>query len=130
MLDPTPSPLVACCNSSEDIVTLLAEVMKDEGFRAVTHVSPTAEGPGPTIDFLTQVRPQACVYNVSLPYEQSWAEFQDVRAAIPGCAWVVTTTNKRALDEIIGPTAAIEIWGKPFDIDDVAASVRRALEGA
>ena len=93
-----PIPLIACCNASEDIVSLLAAVMKDEGFRAATHVSPAAEGPAPTIEFLTQVRPQACIYTVSLPYEVSWAEFTQVRAALPGCAWVVATTNKRALD--------------------------------
>ena len=126
----TPSPLIACVNSSEDIVKLLAEVMKHEGWRAVTHVSPAELGPAPTVEFLTQVRPQACIYSVSLPYAESWANFQQVREAVPGCAWVVTTTNKRALDEIIGPTAAIEIWGKPFDIDDVVSSVRRVLEGA
>ena len=126
MANDTPTPLIACCNSSEDIVTLLADVMKDEGWRAVTHVSPTAQGPAPTIEFLTQVRPQACIYNVSLPYEVSWAEFEQVRAALPGCAWVVTTTNKRALDELVGPTDSIEIWGKPYDIDQVVASVRRA----
>ena len=126
----TPTPLIACCNSSEDIVSLLAEVMQDEGFRAVTHVSPTAEGPAPTIEFLTQVRPQACIYNVSVPYAASWTEFAQVRQALPGCGWVVTTTNKRALDELVGPTESIEVWGKPFDLDQVVASVRRALAGA
>ena len=126
----TSTPLVACCNSSEDIVALLADVLKHEGFRAVTHVSPATLGPDPTINFLTQVRPHACIYSVSLPYEASWTNFQQVRQALPGCAWVVTTTNKRALDTLVGPTDTIEIWGKPFDIDDVVASVRRALAGA
>ena len=130
MPDHTPTPLIACCNSSEDIVALLADILKDEGFRAVTHLSPTRLGPEPTIEFLTQVRPHACIYSVSLPYPESWANFQRVREAVPGCAWVVTTTNKRALDALVGPTDTIEIWGKPFDLDDVVASVRRALQGA
>jgi len=128
MPEPTPTPLVACCNASEDIVTLLADVMKGEGWRAVTHVSPAEQGPDPTIEFLTQVRPQACIYSVSLPYEQSWANFQQVREAVPECAWVVTTTNKVALDTIVGPTEAVEIWGKPFDIDEIVSAVRRALQ--
>ena len=34
----TPTPLVTCVNSSEDIVQLLAEYLRLEGFRAVTHV--------------------------------------------------------------------------------------------
>jgi DNA-binding NtrC family response regulator len=130
MATDTPTPVIACCNSSEDIVDLLADVMQDEGWRAVTHVSPATEGPEPTIEFLTQLRPQACIYAVSLPHEQSWANFQAVRQALPGCGWVVTTTNKRALDAMVGPTETFEIWGKPFDIDQVVASVRRALAGA
>ncbi len=67
----TPAPLIACCNASEDIVKLLAEVMKHEGWRAVTHVSPSDLGPASTIEFLTQVRPHACIYSVSLPYAES-----------------------------------------------------------
>ena len=130
MHDHSPAPLIACVNASEDIVELLADVMKHEGWRAVTHVSPSKLGPAPTIEFLRQVQPQACIYSVSIPYQESWANFQQVREALPLCAWVVTTTNKRALDELVGPTNTIEIMGKPFDIDHVAQAVRRALEGA
>jgi DNA-binding NtrC family response regulator len=130
LADTAQAPLVACVDASEDIVALLAEVMQDEGWRAVTHVSRATQGPAPTIEFLTQVRPQACIYNVSLPYAASWAEFAQIRQAVPGCAWVVTTTNKRALDELVGPTERLDIWSKPFDLDQIAASVRRALDGA
>ena len=127
MQDHSPAPLVACVNASEDIVELLAEVMKHEGFRAVTHVSPSKLGPEPTIEFLRQVQPQACIYSVSIPYEDSWANFQQVREALPLCAWVVTTTNKRALDELVGPTNTIEIIGKPYDIDRLIDAVRLVL---
>ena len=122
-----PPSLVACCNASEDIVELLAEVLQLAGFRTVTHVSPTKLGPAPTIAFLTDVQPQACVYSVSLPYAESWHISQQVRAAGPDCGWVVTTTNKRALDALVGPTPSLEVWGKPFNIDDIVASVRRVL---
>jgi DNA-binding NtrC family response regulator len=74
------------------------------------------------------VQPQACIYAVSMPYAASWANFQVVRQAMSDCAWVVTTTNKRALDALVGPTETFEIWGKPFDIEQVVASVRRALQ--
>ena len=63
----TQTSLVACgVDSSDDIVDLLADVVQDEGWRAVTHFSPASDGPTPTIDFLTQVRPQACIYAVSI----------------------------------------------------------------
>ncbi len=123
-------PLIACANSSEDIVALLADVLKQEGWRAVTHVTPTKLGAQPTVEFLTQVRPHVCVYSVSVPYDASWAVFQEVQRAVPSCAWVVTTTNKRALDDIVGSTNTLEILGKPYDIEQVVQAVSRALEGA
>ena len=126
----TATPLVACCNSSEDIVELLADVLQHEGWRALTHVTPTKLGPQPTIDFLTQLQPHACIYSVSLPYQESWEIFQAVQQAVPGCAWVVTTTNKQALDSIVGPTNTLEIMGKPVDIEEVVQAVRRTLQGA
>ena len=122
------SPLVACVNSSQDIVELLAALLQEDGIRAVTHVSPTREGPQPEIEFLRNVRPQAVIYNVSLPYEASWQEFLQVREALPDCPFVVTTTNKRALDELVGPTNTIEIIGKPYDLDHILAATRRGLE--
>ncbi len=126
-LSSRPPPLIACCNASEDIVELLADVLQLAGFRTVTDVSPASLGPDPTIAFLRQVQPQACVYSVPLPHEESWRIFLQVRAALPDCGWVVTTTNKRALEALVGPTPSIEVWGKPFNIDDIVSSVRRVL---
>ena len=45
----SPPPLIACANSSEDPVALLADVMKHEGWRAVMHVTPAKLGAQPTV---------------------------------------------------------------------------------
>ncbi len=108
---------------------MLAEVLQDDGFRAVSLVTTINEGAPKAIDFLRQTQPQACVFAVSLPYRESWEEFQQLQQAVPDCTYVLTTTNKRALDEIVGPTCAIEIIGKPYDIAQVTGAVRRALDG-
>ena len=126
---PPNAPLVACVNSSQDLVTFVRDIFVHEGFRAVPYATSLAAGPEVLIAFLQQLSPQAIVFAVSLPYQESWAEFEQVRAAVPGPHWVVTTTNKRALDELVGPTNTIEIIGKPFDIDIVVDAARRGLAG-
>ena len=123
---PAP-PLVACVNSSQDLLDLIADALQTCGLRAVTMVSNLREGVRPVIAFLHQLRPDACVYAVSVPYRPSWAEFLAVRAAVPGCRWVVTTTNKGALEQFVGETEAFELLGLPYDLDHLRACVRRAL---
>ena len=120
-------PLVACLNSSQDLVDLMADVLDYDGFRTVSFAASHKDGPQPLIAFLHQTRPQVCVFAISPPYEESWAICQQVRQAVPDCAWVLTTTNKRALDELVGPSNAIEILGKPYDIEQLVAAVRRVL---
>jgi hypothetical protein len=40
---------------------------------------------------------------------------------------VLTTTHKGHLEELVGPTDAIEIVGKPYDVNQVIGAVRRGL---
>jgi hypothetical protein len=56
----------------------------------------------------------------------------DVRSSEPvqQCRFVLTTTNKPALDTLVGETEALEIIGKPYDLDRVTAAVRDALGDA
>ena len=126
MTAPLP-PLVACVDSSAEIAGLLAEVFASEGFRAATHVSSSGVGAGPVAAFLRRVQPSACVYAIEPPYRERWAEFESLRRAYPACVYVLTTTHKPALDELVGPVAGIEVVGKPFDLDDIIAAVCRAL---
>lgn len=127
MQEANQPPMVACINSSEDVVLLLRDLMVAAGFRAVTYVSPIRFGSALVIGFVTQLRPDVTIYTVSFPFEQSWQEFQDLQRAYPNCAYVCLTTNERALAEMIGPSAAIELVGKPFDIDHIVDVVRQAI---
>ena len=127
MSDQLTRPLVACVNSSEDIVLMLAEHLRMKGVRTVTHVTPVRWGSEPVIEFLVNLRPDVCLYAVSIPYDANWRELEALRAVVPEVPFVVTTTNKRALDELVGPTDSIEMIGKPDDLAEVVAAVRQAL---
>ena len=122
-------PLVACVDSSEDVANLLADYLRLGGFRTVVHTTPVRWGAEPVISFIRELRPDACVFTVSLPYPESWREFQALRAALPDLPFVLTTTNQRALEEAVGPVDSIELLGKPYDLDAVCQAVRRALAG-
>ena len=41
--------------------------------------------------------------------------------------FVVTTTNKNALDELIGPSDVVELLCKPYDLEQIVQAVESAL---
>jgi CheY-like chemotaxis protein len=79
--------------------------------------------------FVANHRPDVIVFDVSFPYDHNWQrcrEFHDVHDTrqIPV---VLTTTNIDALAEMVGATPALEIVGKPYDLQRLADAVERAL---
>ena len=125
-----PPALIAVLNTSEEVVKLVREVLEAEGWRTVTTTLPDlGRREAEVLAFLDEHSPRVIVYDVAVPYEETWDLLQRLRAASAADdrRWVVTTTNKRALAELVGPVAAIEIVGKPFDLAEVGAAVRQAL---
>ena len=122
---------VAIINSSEDTVTLLRTVFEHAGFQTVGgHVPDIRAGRVDFLQFLESHDPAAIVYDVAMPYAENWnvlKMLQDMER-MRGRALIVTTTNKRALDAIVGDTDAIEIVGKPYEPDAIVDAVRRALK--
>ena len=126
MLD---APVVAIINTSEDIVALLRELLAAEGFRPVTGFVPDfREGRQDLDAFLREHDSIAIIWDIALPYKHNWAYFQEVsaREAARGRRVVLTTTNKRALEALVGSTPAHELAGKPYDIEELLAAVHRA----
>jgi len=127
----TATLTVAIFNASQDTVDMLTAFFEHCGYRAVGEPWPAHEPLGiETVQaFVAHHRPDVIVFDVSFPYDHNWQrcrEFRDASDAghIP---IVFTTTNKRALEEIVGPTATLEIVGKPYDLEALAAAVARAL---
>jgi DNA-binding NtrC family response regulator len=123
--------VVAVINSSADTVEMLRLFLQRDGFEAVTaHIDEIKRGGLDFPRFLEEHDPRVLIYDVSPPYEQNWTflnllrrldVMQDRRRL------VITTTHKANLESLVGPTEAIEILGKPYDLAEVMRAVKRSV---
>jgi DNA-binding NarL/FixJ family response regulator len=123
--------VIAVINSSEDTVEMVREWLHHSGFENVVaaHVRDIRDGATDFLAFVERHQPRVFIYDISIPYDQNWRFLQLLMTtdAMRGRRVVVTTTNRRALTELVGPVPALEIIGKPYDLDQVVKAVRAAL---
>jgi DNA-binding response OmpR family regulator len=122
---------VAVINTSEELAELLESVLASEGWSTAR---------GYTLDFkrnrqditafLEEYDPSVILWDVAIPYEDNWAYLQEVQrlSAAQGRRFVLTTTNAEVLQRLVGhEVPALEIVGKPFDLDQICTAVEQAL---
>jgi DNA-binding NtrC family response regulator len=124
-------PCIAIINTSEEAIQLLQELMMDEGFATVTAYVPVFKRGERDIEaFFQEHHPQAVLYDIAIPYLENWTFFQEqilARDLLPATCFVITTTNRTVLEMLVGPTSAIELIGRPFDLDMIVQAVHRAI---
>jgi CheY-like chemotaxis protein len=126
-------PKVAVINSSDDTVEMLRTLLEGEGWETVEgHVDDIKRGRTDFLKYLEAHDPTVLIWDVSPPYDQNWAFLRLVRSsrAMEERIVVVTTTNKAALERFVGPTDAVEIFTKPYDVDILISTIDRALKAA
>ena len=124
-----PLPTVAVINGLQDTIDMLRFVLEDAGFRVVdTQARDVRRGEVDLAEFVQRHDAAVVLYDIAIPYDENWRALHERRAA-PALAttpFVVTTTNQRALEGVVGPTDAVEIIGKPYDLHRIVDAVRRA----
>ena len=127
-------PLVAILNSNMEFLDALRAAIEGEGYAAVTaRLAEIQDGTLDLVAFIDQHDPALVVYDLPRPFERHWnflrllKETDSLKARI----WILTTTDKHALDAAVGSSGVIDIiFGQPYGVADVVAAVRLALETA
>lgn len=131
MSAPKYDQVVAVVNSSEDTVEMLRECFVHHGFTSVVtaHIHDFKSGEADFPEYLRQHDPAVLVYDVSIPYEKNWTFLRLLldSESMRGRKVVLTTTNKKRLEELVGPTDAYEIVGKPYDLDQIVGAVKAVI---
>jgi CheY-like chemotaxis protein len=121
---------VAIFNSSQDTVEFLRITFEAAGFQTVAgHVPDIKRGHLDFVGFIAEHEPVAVVLDIAMPYEDNWKFVRLIRdsGSMRDRPLILTTTNKRALEELVGATDTIEIVGKPYEPAEILEAVRKAI---
>lgn len=106
-------------NDSQHVLKLLCDWFQKHGHRCTT--AAVAEMPRAHIEverFICEHKYDVVVYDVPMPYASSWDLLEVIREmpSLQSQPFVITTRNKRKLEEAVGRTSAIEIAGQFDDL--------------
>jgi len=126
----TGTRTIGVLNSTEDVIDLLTELLEGEGYAVrAAYIPDFKRGRGDLAAWLGDLAPTAILYDIPPPYDQNWAFYQRT-CALPQARrhrFIITTTNKVILEGLAGPTDAIELIGRPFDLGEIVDRVQRVL---
>ena len=131
-MEPRPSPpVIAILNGTAEILETLEEYLRTEGFTTITAiVTEFKKGKEDFVQFIEDHNPTIILYDIPPPYDQNLTFLRlltDTHSMDERCV-IITTTNKVQLEKITGEKSALEIVGKPYDMDILIKTLREKLE--
>lgn len=121
---------VAVLNTSEEITSVLSELMIEHGFDTCDMFTyKFKNGEVDFGEFIQENKPDVILYDIALPYKENYLLFQKLSAKeiVKDILIILTTTNKDALESIVKVTGVFEIVGKPFDLKELTEKVKKAV---
>lgn len=121
---------VAIVNTSKEIVEVLEEIFQSEGYQTCsTFTYFYKENEGKFDEFIDTNHPDVIIYDIALPYKENFMLFQKLSGKMKDhqVPFVLTTTNKDALESIVGKTNTHELVGKPYDTQEIIDAVKHSL---
>ncbi len=126
------SGVVAIVNSNDDLVNILRDALQAEGFRVVTtHIRDIKAGRENFVEFLLTHEPRVVIYDIAVPYEDNWTFFTTLRELIEAKdrEFIITTVNKRVMEQRLGAQDVLEIQGgHADDLDPVIEAVKERMK--
>ncbi len=124
---------VLVLNGMQDILELFRMYLEQDGWSVITAaVDDIRRGEVNLQGFVDAYDPDVVVYDVQPPYDINWRYLDALRTSGPfkGKKIVVTTTNEKRVREFVDTNEPmIEIFGKPYDMQQVVEAVRRVTGG-
>jgi len=131
MSRPTTRTPVAIFNSHAEFVDALRAALDREGLPTTTALlAEIQDGTLDLVAFLEVHDPGVIVYDLPRPFERHWNFLRLLRQtdALRKRTWILTTTDKKALDAAVGASDVIEIaFEAPYDLGAVVKAVHHAL---
>jgi DNA-binding NarL/FixJ family response regulator len=131
MPGPAIGTTVAIFNSHAEFIRALCEALDREGLATATALlADIQDGTLDLVAFLEAHNPRVIVYDLPRPYERHWNFLRLLKQThgLRKKAWILTTTDKKALDAAVGASGVIEIvFGEPYGVGEVVEAVRYAL---
>ena len=120
---------VAIFNSRPDFIEALRQALEAvELTTASAHLADIQNGTLDLLAFVHLHKPELIVYDLPRPYESHWNFLRLLKEtdSLKAATWVLTTTDKEALEAAVGASGVVEIvFGEPYGISDVVDAVRK-----